>query len=420
VNVEITYDGGHTKEYLDLDAQEGFTVPDLARPQVFKLAPGLCEMWRGVDAKGAPTTHRISSIRASGTCSPKVITQPICAADQLKLMGAADNGDVKDVGVCKVKKLTPTKGALAVVIDNTTTHAGFFNPGERARDVGLTIKDPAFDQTQIAMFYAPGAGAAPACGVRPPDLLQPILSSNDANIAVLDSLKNTEQSLVSSAPAIEGGLLSSYAYLSGLDVGRRAVLVIGNNGLDTSTCGDAMTPSALATAARTADPSKPIFTYALQVLNTKENPGDGSAALLAQAGSPLNAKGEITYIPIPDTTENKKNAFQEVINRLATCSYDMDAADAPATDAQLNYADPLTSTEVKIPFNAACVSDSSNSGGWGFDAAAPAGKKRIVVCGDDCTTYQKKLSAASSFTLLYGQPGLPVPMYVTPKACETN
>jgi len=52
INVEITYDGGYTREIIDKDPVEGFLIPDATKPQRFRLGPGLCDMVKGVDAQG--------------------------------------------------------------------------------------------------------------------------------------------------------------------------------------------------------------------------------------------------------------------------------------------------------------------------------------------------------------------------------
>ncbi|MBX3228305.1 MAG: hypothetical protein KIT84_06615 [Labilithrix sp.] len=423
VNVEITYDGGHTKEYLDLDPDEGFTIPDPTKPQIFKLAPGLCEMWRGVDAQGVATSHRISSIRAGGTCVPKTATQPICHDDALRLMGANDAGDVTDVGVCKVFKLDTVSAALAVVIDKTQDHASFFEEKPEQRDalddVATAVQNPAFERTQIGLFFAPG-GAVPACGLRPAERpTPPELNLSAARDFVTAKIRENGTSLGASPASIEGELESAYAFLRGLDVSRRAVLVIGKNRLDTSTCGDDKTPSQLAEAQwNTPGETKPVYTYAIQITGD-ETTSDKSAIVLAGKGAPL-VNGLTAYTPIPGTNVQKKfEAFNEVINRLASCVYDVPDGQTITNEDRLNFADPLTGAQSSINFNAACTADgAAGIQGWGFEGGG--NDRRVVVCGDDCTKYRQALSFGTGFAATYTQPGLPVPMHVTPKACFTK
>ena len=90
INVEVTYDGGLSREILDKDPEEGFTIPDPTKPQRFRLAPGLCDLVKGVDDKGVDTKHRVTAIRATGLCRAKGPFQPLCANDQLAAMGTPD------------------------------------------------------------------------------------------------------------------------------------------------------------------------------------------------------------------------------------------------------------------------------------------------------------------------------------------
>lgn len=413
VNVEVSYDGGHTKEILDLDAIEGFTIPDAAKPQTFRLAPGLCQMLHGKDDKGAPTVHRITSIRASGTCAPKKDSQSICAADQLKIMGAQTDGtaDNLDAKSCSTQLLTASKSALVLVVDDTTGHAQFF--GKDVQDqLKAPLQDPAFERTDIGYLYADGALL---CGAQTP-VIKPATSAEGVTKIITDFTAKALALSPSADPNIEASLQSAYDFLGGLDdsYARRAVIVLGNRSIDVSTCGDAQIPSQLAKT-QLAKATRPVATFATKL--TKD--GDPEAAhILADVGSPHNKDNLIPYQYDATKPEDKKQVLQSVINYLATCLYDVGENELkqkspPDATSTLSYANPLTAQEVKIEHVDACSGDAP---GWTLDTT-DAANPRVKVCGSACTAYQTVLSDTSTFTLLYNQPSIPVPLYVSTKAC---
>ncbi|MBX3224983.1 MAG: hypothetical protein KF795_30985, partial [Labilithrix sp.] len=306
-NVEIVYDGGLNREILDLDPDEGFVLPDPANPQRFRLAPGLCEMVRGTPANpdgadvgavcdansgcksdvcetryAAPgctkdcgicaSAHRITAVRASGTCQPKRIGRPFCASDLDALMGAGDGGvsaNPNPPNDCGVVELKPPRAALMVVVDNTQGHAAFFNADE-IQAVELPLKDPAFEKTDLSLIYAPVAGG---CAANAAPVL-PFEAAATGRVKLIDNFlafANNPASLVPGAPSYEGALASSYAALTALPNSayfKRAVVIVGNRDFGLEACAAIPgTPKDLAEAARTApaDPAKPINTYVIQL-----------------------------------------------------------------------------------------------------------------------------------------------------------
>jgi hypothetical protein len=405
VNVEITYDGGHTKEILDLDENEGFSIPDPAKPQIFRLSSGLCQMWHGVGSDNKPTEHRITSIRASGTCAPKKDSQAICLPDQLKLMGAKDDGttDNLDATKCTTTALTPAKSALVLVVDDTAGHKSFF--GRDVQDqIATPLKDPAFERTEIGYVYSdPSVGCS-----APAPVIKPATGPEGTSKIISDFIAKGGQSLPDGDPNIEGPLQSAYNFLGGLgdDYARRAVVVVGNRNLDVSTCGDAQKPSELA-AAQLAKPTRPISTFAVKLTSD----GDPDAArTIAGTGTPL-VNGGVNYQFNAVKVTDKKDVLQKIINNLATCLYDVAAPLDPTMT--LAYANPLLATEVDIHHVDACNRDTP---GWTADSS-DAAHPRVKVCGSACTDYQKVLSDTSTFTLLYNQVSEPVPLYAVTNAC---
>ncbi len=426
-NVEVIYDGGLNREILDLDPDEGFVFTDPTKPQRFKLAPGLCEMVKGVDDQGQPTTHRITAVRASGTCQAKKLAQPFCAADMMAQMGVNPDGTAPNPSPpndCSTVELKPPRAALMVVVDNTQPHAAFFN-AEQIQALELPLKDPAFAETDIGLVYAPVSSGGCATDAAPVIPLEPAVTVRQKLVDNFLGFAANPGSLVPGAPNYEGALASSYAALSALSNNtyfKRAVVVVGNRDFNTEACGGiAGAPADLAQAARTAptDPNKPINTYVIQLAKTDPtkpldqdvlDPGLGP---LVTAGSPAP--------PNPDARGTKKNAkdsFQQVINSLATCVYDVPNETAPGLEDTVTFSNPLLGTTVKIAPNAACSAEGVAGAGWGYGTDAPPGTKRIFLCADSCTEYRNTLAQASDFALIYQQPPIAVPIFAHKKSCE--
>jgi hypothetical protein len=431
VNVEVIYDGGLVSEVLDADPEEGFVLPDAANPQRFRLADGLCEMVKGVDAEGKATTHRITAVRTSGTCRAKLLAQPLCATDQLAAMGVDPGGQTPDpppAPVCASAELKPPRAALMVVVDNTAGHAAFFN-GDEIKALEFPLKDPAFGQTDIGLIYTPGNTlCTPDAPFTAPSIKfesaltvrQKIVDSFSAFSANPASLDQTNK------VSFEGALASSYKLLNDLPIDtyfRRAVVVLGNRDFDADDCGGiAGTPVDLAFKARTApaDPAKPINTYVIQLTKkpgtTLEDPLEQGVTDLAFAGSEAP--------PNPDargTKANAKASFQQVINTLATCVYDVDAGPAePGQQDFVSFSDPLTGIVTKVGFKTECAGADVDGDGWGYDTNAPPGKKRIHLCKNTGSNYRNVLDQASNFALIYQQPPIAVPIFTYKAVCETQ
>ncbi len=465
-NVEIVYNGGLNREILDLDPEEGFVLPDPANPQRFQLAPGLCDMVKGTAVNAGPgakdaglecetnadcksaacdkrfaapgctqncgvcsSGHRITSVRASGTCQAKRITQPFCAADQLAQMGTDENGVAPNATPpeCSTVELKPPRAALMVVVDNTQAHSAFFN-SDQIKAIEFPLKDPAFEKTDLGLIYAPVSSGGCANDAVPVLPFEPAATSRTKLIDNFLGFANAPATLLPGAPNYEGALASSYAALSALpntSYFKRAVVIIGNRDFNTESCGNiAGTPANLAEAARTAptDPTKPISTYVIQLAKADPNKALGDDVLdpglfaLVTAGS--------TTLVNPDARGTKKNAkdsFQQVINSLATCVYDVaDTAKAPAADDILSFSDPLFGTTTKIEANPtnSCTTEGVPGSGWSYGASPSPGTKRIFLCEQSCAAYRSTLAQASDFALLYEKPPIAVPMFAHRKSCE--
>jgi hypothetical protein len=409
VNVAIVYDGGYGKEVLDKDDAEGFLVPDPNKPQQFRLAPGLCDMVRGVDPDGNDTPHRITGVFASGTCQAKGKYQPLCKDDMMLAMGLDPEGITPNQPAeeCKPVGLKPPTSSLLLLADNTANSQNFFD------DVGgaaVSLADPAFEKTQLGLMFYPGTGS---CGGSPRTFTAdvPFELARNAQSKVISAFTTAFAALrpLGTPNDLDGALKDAYALLQARPNDyRRAVLLLGNRSFDQTTCGGS-SPSALAAAAFAAPTSTKTFVVMLTG-NTDAAAPDPvpSANVLAQAGGTAG----VYDARLKSQQAEANRAFRDVVNELATCVYDAPAGAVPA-DAILSYSDPVANRTYTIAPDAACTGASAGGNGWGRD-----GTGRIFVCGQACTDYRNVLQTASAYNLQYLKPALAVPMFAHKSACK--
>lgn len=432
VNVEVTYDAGLVKEVLDKDPDEGFTIPDPAKPQQFKLAPGLCEMVKGIQPNPnagqpgqeafIPTEHRITSIRTSGTCQAKTVPQPFCAEDQLEQMGANPDGSPKDQSpLCAASELVSPQSALVVIVDNTQGHQRLFDRVKAPFDpndedsliepaIRGALSDPAFRRTDMGLTFSPGSLACDGSGAL--DIaLAPTLNPGDSAASAAEKFLNAikSQATVAGDVALEGALERAYAALADAkydNAYRKAVLVLGNGEfLDAETCGGGPAgPISLAEGAAAGG----VRTYVMQLLAQPGKNGDSDA--LAVAGGTTSASWK---------TAESTQKFTDIVNSLATCVYDVDVSTPPAPTDTVAFTSPLTGEVKTLAFNEACNQEAVPGEGWGTQTggSVPPGKVRIHLCESSCLSYREFIKQASSFAAVYQQDPLPVPVYRYQAAC---
>ncbi|MBX3185902.1 MAG: hypothetical protein KF819_02760 [Labilithrix sp.] len=434
VNVEIVYDGGLNKEILDKDDQEGFTIPDPAKPQQFRLAPGLCDMVKGSIPAANPADppvdleHRITGVRVASICQPKTPFQPLCAADQLVAMDVAPegiSGNSNPPSACKPRELKAAKSVLMIITDDTQNHRIFYNGADRAA-VGLVLDDPAFTRTQVGLSFYPG-GAGTCGGLTP--AVPPELAAT-AQKKIVDKLAERDPESGNAAPlqplntptTMDGALKATYDLLKGpqfAGFNRRAVLLIGNREFGATSC-SAQTPLQLVQGAKTDRIDTYVGMFARQESEDLENlPPQPIADQMATAGSPLPA--------LPRAFDARKekaegqNAFRRILDDLATCVYDVDTV--PENSDVLAYSDPIAVTPpqesvYKITRDANCTTEASAAAanGWGVDASDPA-QRRVRVCGQACDNYREILKKAAAYGLQYNQKAIAVPIFSHKAGC---
>lgn len=437
LNVEVTYDGGSVVELLDLDKDEGFFVPDPAKPQQFRLAPGLCDQVKGFGPdpqkpnETRETPHRITGVRASALCAPKRAHQPICSTDALKRMGTDANGQSltsSSPDKCQARELKPSPSALVILSDDTQGNKDLFEDATAGLSfIQTALKDPAFANTEIALAFYPGSNDA--CTVE----ANPITIRGNARAKqteIFDGLRtHAVRTVAGEAPKLDGQLKDVYAFLQTPEFqayNKRGVLVLGNRKLNPAvgpqnTC--SATPASLADAALKS--SAPVQTYALLLTydpaapKDKADPAQVSAfneatALALAGGSPgaYDARGgNSEKAPAFD-------ALRKITADLATCVYDVPKAGKFTTDSTLAYTDAVAvpaKPAQKIPFNGACASETSSASGWNFTDGS---QTRIRVCGQACTDYRSVLSTAQQYAALYLKPSQAVPMFWYNNPCS--
>jgi hypothetical protein len=427
VNVEVTYDGGYSREILDKDPLEGFLVPDPTKPQRFRLAPGLCDMVKGVDPGGVATPHRITAIRASGICQAKSPFQPLCADDQLAAMDTP--GGIASITpapvVCGPVQLKPAKSVLMILADDSENNAIFYKAdGGGASDiaqsdlVSAALNDPAFTNTFIGLTFFPGTAAA--CTPHVPVVTPAVARDARPSIVTAFAALKPDGSRKPTGAVLNmrDALGDAYTTLKSIpDVNRRAVLVIGNRSFNTVDTCDPGIPKDRSTLARTADK---IETYV--GLFARDNtlpdvpmppipPDSIEVSSGGQAGPPTR---------FFDARKNKiaaSDALRKIVDDLATCAYDV--PNDPGATSVLTYSDPIAiPAGGQKPFqtinhDAACTSDGAAGNGWGYNTTT----KRVHVCGQACTKYRDTLRAAAAYAALYGQPSLAVPLFSHKAEC---
>lgn len=437
LNVEITYDGGLTREILDKDPDEGFIIPDPTKPQRFRLAPGLCDMVKGVWSEGVnagkETEHRITAIRASGACQAKGPYQPLCANDANTQMGTPNGIPLTDPKkACVSRELKPAKSVLMILADDTKNHAIFYNGADRAA-FDISLADPAFRKTDIGLTFFPGAGscsgATPFAAAVAPKLAE--IARNEIGAAFTTKSTDTNLKPLNTPVDLDGALRDTYALLKTptyTAYNRRAVLVIGNRTFGTQTCG-AGTPVAQATTAKNVDR---INTYVVMLARQdNEDPNlpvgaPGGVPILVEADQLAQAGSTLPQIPAafdarrPADKARGQDAFRRVVEDLATCAYDVEPGiQPPAADAVISFSDPIPGPpSLKSVFTVkndpACNADGANANGWGADAT---NNRRIRLCGQACTDYREVLKKAAAYAAQYSQPSLAVPVFAHDKDC---
>lgn len=358
LNVRAIYDG-FVSEILDEDREEGFFIPDPAKPNEFQLAPGLCN---------PDATHKILSVTASRACAPKNITQPMCA-------------DTPEV-------LIPAPSALYVLMDKSPEMSPFFGDAGFNQVLGTPLQDPVFSATSLAFGFLPSE-----------DACNPAASY--ANPVVDFTPAFTAQGLVANAiGAIDGdtlpanpnlGLAAALDNTSGvykrlrdfvseqsLPFNRKAVVLLTSRDVNEGCSGN---PAAGAAAAFAQDGTQ---TYVI-LLKSPAGAPDPSVVEHATALATAGGTSKL-YDAVADPVGAPVESLAELVSSLSSCLYQR--------PGKITGPDAIVSAAGEtIPFESGCSTSNPDANGWNFDDSAidpnesleqQANKRMIRICGASC------------------------------------
>ncbi|HEY1696425.1 MAG TPA: hypothetical protein VGG39_29890 [Polyangiaceae bacterium] len=157
-------------EILNLDANEGYTIPDSTKPNQFQLAPGLCALVQAAAnvppaAPGSTPYHTVSNVDVAPGCAQKSPLLPFCAGQQ--------HGNVQNTTpqvACGVAvPLSPAPSAIYMVMDDSGSMYGAYGANGALTALNLSFASPLFERTAIAFsFFDHGDPAVCSAGAATP------------------------------------------------------------------------------------------------------------------------------------------------------------------------------------------------------------------------------------------------------------
>jgi hypothetical protein len=383
INVATVYEGGYISELLDAEPEEGFSVPDVAKPRQFQLAAGLC-----AKVKAAPgdtsVAHTISAVLASGACPSKTQNQAICAADTVA-QTADDKLGISGPG----QLLRTTKSALAVLIDGTKANEQLFSAAGLAQAIVNTgLQDPQLQRIAMAPLILPqGNGCTPT----------PALGFADG----ADKVRDAFQGLIGGGtllPTINLGLdaMLDPVYqqlLAQPGVDRRAVIVLGNGGFGAG-CAKPE-PAVIAAKAR----EKGISTY---VILTGKERADISRSDATYLGRENEYGRYVTeaFSGSQDAVANGLEGFANVAADLTSCRYE--APEGTKRTQKIAFFDATSQSEVVVTN----VPECSLGAGWANVGTV------IQLCGTTCYTMRQSLKQKLVSSYIAGTALSATPVYL--------
>lgn len=412
LNVRVWYEGGLVSEVLDQDAREGFTIPDPAKPQQFRLAEGLCHP-RG--------PHRIVTVAGSGLCESKTKFQPLCSGEA----GPSDDttgigGDVTSKlpgGACRTLTLQPAPSVLYVLMDRSRSMGAFFGDEGFQAVLNLSLGDPVFEHTTVGIRFVPASAADCTAGSYD-DLGQldfPFTIVKGSNQAIANLIHDTQPlsgagtvgdpSVFLDAALADGDgayeAIEKHLAMTGQTLGeqnRAAVAILGNRDFSAG-CAAGEDPVAAAAAAR----AKGFYTYtfALPLPNDAtlipgHDPLAAAKAIAAAGGT--TAFDATNYENDPTVAAQ---ALNTIVSDLSSCFYDLPAGEeAPKDGAVVSYFDPVQLRSVEVLH----TDDCAGASGWALEGA------RVRVCGQACLDLREVLKARALLAEAAGNTPADVPV----------
>jgi len=423
VNVEVIYSSFNT-EILDLDAKEGFVLPDPNDPLTFRLSENLCKSQVKV------ADPKIIGLRGAPLCPAKRALQPICDDELNEIQSGArspvSNITSSDDALCTVSlPLTPADSALYVLLDKSDSMREFFSPESLQFALSLSLRNPIAAKTQIAFDYLTSNQPGDFCTASPNPYETPLVPFGDAEVVqplIAAELANPSGGIDATDGDldIEIGLLGAYTALGDATsstgtFNRRAAVVIGNRNLN-ATCGLGDELPTVAGNALTGPDE--LYTY-VAVLEPGPNTVDPTTPT-ADGAAIATAGGTTVFDGVTDPTEGAL-AVQKVLSDLGSCVYDLKAEESP-TDfvqifegieaenlvVQLSYLDPVDFSRTDIPRDTQCTAGTEGTAtGWNRDDSV------VRICGQPCEDLRTTLNDTAAFYATQGQPAPEVPIRIT-------
>ncbi len=400
LNVRAFFDGGEVSEVLDLDEAEGYFIPDPAKPQQFQLAPGLCDMIKGVDPEGKALPHRISGLQSSGLCQSKTQRQPICDAELNKVLTGNEGGNVTpQAGTCQTFEVKSAPSALVVLLDGSVRMDDFYKDTTVTKTLGLSLADPVFESMQLGLKAIP---QQVSCDTRVfPTLdvaMQPALKAQKAIASVIADFVSGKTPLepIATPLKIDGALEAAYATLNGpafATFSRKGVLVLGNRDFTSTKC------TAAVPIAEVVKKGK-IPTYALLL-----GSGEGEDNELVAAAK-----------EIPDTVklyDSRKDqargadAFSQITRDLSSCLYGVPGGKTIDGKSTVSYYDPTRKETIRVLPSNNCT----DAAGYTVDNG------RIKFCPKACDQMVGVLKERSNLALALGSSAAAIPVFAS-TGCE--
>lgn len=386
------------KIIADLDLhQEGYTI---TAPGKFRLAPGLCDLVKGVDKDNKPlpaSAKRIIALSASRACAAKVSEQPLC-----------DDG---------TEVLVPAPSRLYVLLDRSVTMEEFVGDKGIEQAVGLSFSDPVFTTTEIGFSWLPN-GNGTSCEVpgrdfSTPDIpFQKTLKARDAITAAMSAQISQPRSNTSSPIPALTGPNSAYVGLAKDkkrdELNALAVVLITNQDVGLACSG---TPSDAAEQEATAKATAGTFTYVVQLGKEGDTAEDSDARKarvnscnrLADENTPDENASAICFDATKaSTADNEKeqllitagSALSAITSRLSSCVYERPGS-VPENDGAKTTLRFVGIGGIKeATFNTACTGATEGTvNGWNYQ-----GSGLVRLCGQPCKDLRDAIVATSGAT----------------------
>lgn len=396
LNVRAFFDGGEVIEVLDADADEGYFIPDPSKPQQFQLAPGLCDMVKGVDPDGKPLPHRISGLLSSGLCQSKTQRQPICDAELNKVMTGTDTGNVTPLnGVCQTFEVKPSPSALMVLLDGSVRMSDFYKDTTVTRTLGLSLADPVFEKMRLGLKIIP---QQVDCSSRVfPTLDVGMSDAREAQRAIALKIADfvsgkTPLEPIATPLKLDAALDGAYATLNQAafsTFSRKGVLILGNRDFSTTKCTPGVSLTEVVKRSR-------IPTYALEL-------GQGNAvdAELTQAA---NDAPDLFKLYDARTEQSKgADAFSQITRDLSSCLYTIPGGKTLDAKSKVSYYDPVRRQSVSVKPSPDC----SDKSGYAIENG------NIRFCQTACDNFVGTLKDRSVLALSVGAEAQAVPIFAS-------